>query len=598
MPATRSMQGLRVFALAIPIAVSITCVSPVGVDRQPVAAVSVALATPQIEAGGSTMATAVLRDARGDTLRNRATTWASSNELVAVVDPSTGMVTAVADGTADIIATSEGVSGIASCVVYTPVASVSVTLESSTVYIGATTRATAITRDRRNSILTGREIAWSSSNTSVATVDAASGVVTAVGVGTALIRATSEEVTGETTIEVRRVPVASMVVTIGSANMFVGATTTANASPRDASNAVLADRIVTWSSSDPIVATVDPTSGAVMAKAPGTASIIATSEGVSGEAVLTVTPVPVALVTVTLTSPLVAGSSATASAVTLDAANNVLTGRAIVWSSSEPTVATVHAGTGAVTALAPGTSKIIATSEGISGQATLAVTPVPVASVSVTVAASSIIAGTSTTASAETRDAANNVLTGRVIAWSSSDPTVVTVDAGTGAVAGVAPGAANVVATSEGITGQATLMVTPVPVASVTVSLTASTITVGTGTLASAITRDGGNNILTGRVVTWSTSDPTVATVDAATGAVTCVAPGTVQIIATSEGVDGAGDADRHAGPGRVGHSGPGGHVDRRRPSTTRRRRRVMRPAMCSRAVPLSGARAIALSRR
>ncbi|MDH4046466.1 MAG: Ig-like domain-containing protein, partial [Gemmatimonadota bacterium] len=76
------------------------------------------------------------------------------------------------------------------------------------------------------------------------------------------------------------------------------------------------------------------------------------------------------------------------------------------------------------------------------------------------------------------------------------------------------------------------------PVASVDV--TPSTVTLASGTTQqfTATPRDAGGNALTGRTVTWSTSDPTIATVDG-TGLVEGVLVGTATITATAEGVDG-----------------------------------------------------------
>jgi alpha-tubulin suppressor-like RCC1 family protein len=61
---------------------------------------------------------------------------------------------------------------------------------------------TATTRDASNGLLTGRVVAWSSSAPTVASVDAATGVVTALDRGTATITATSETKTATTEIEV------------------------------------------------------------------------------------------------------------------------------------------------------------------------------------------------------------------------------------------------------------------------------------------------------------------------------------------------------------------------------------------------------------
>jgi uncharacterized protein YjdB len=69
------------------------------------------------------------------------------------------------------------------------------------VTVGATTQATAVTRDASNNVLTGRAIVWSSSNTAVATVSVA-GVVAAVGAGTATITATSETQSGTAVVTV------------------------------------------------------------------------------------------------------------------------------------------------------------------------------------------------------------------------------------------------------------------------------------------------------------------------------------------------------------------------------------------------------------
>jgi hypothetical protein len=82
-----------------------------------------------------------------------------------------------------------------------PVASITVSLGSSSLTVGQTTAATSTLRDLLGLVLTGRIVTWSSSNTAVATVNS-SGTVTAVGAGTASIRATSEGITGQATLTV------------------------------------------------------------------------------------------------------------------------------------------------------------------------------------------------------------------------------------------------------------------------------------------------------------------------------------------------------------------------------------------------------------
>jgi hypothetical protein len=76
------------------------------------------------------------------------------------------------------------------------VASVSVTLGAATLSIGGTTQATATVKDVAGNVLTGRAIGWTSSNSAVATINATTGVVTAVAAGTVNITATSEGQSG------------------------------------------------------------------------------------------------------------------------------------------------------------------------------------------------------------------------------------------------------------------------------------------------------------------------------------------------------------------------------------------------------------------
>jgi len=513
----------------------VTGQASVTVTLAPVASVTVNLVSGSLSVGQTTSASAVMRDASNNVLTGRAVTWSSDNTAVATVNAS-GTVTAVSVGSANIRATSEGVTGQAGITVsLVPVASVTVTLASGSLVIGQTTSATAVTRDAANNVLTGRAITWSSTNTAVATVNA-SGVVTAVAGGSANIRATSEGVSGQAVVAVALVSVSSVTVTLASGSLNVGQTTSASAVTRDAANNVLTGRVVTWSSSNTAVATVNA-SGTVTAVGAGSANIIATSEGVTGQAGITVTLAPVASVAVTLAAGTVAiGQTTTASAVMRDASNNVLTGRAVTWSSDNTAVATVNS-SGVVTAVSVGSANIQATSEGVTGQAAVTVSPVPVASVTVTLADGSLFAGQNTTASAVTRDAANNILTGRSITWSSSNTAVATVNA-SGVVTAVSVGSANIRATSEGVTGQAAITVSAVPVASVTVNLGSASINVGQTTTASAVTRDASNNVLTGRVVTWTSSNTAVATVTAS-GTVRGITAGTANIVATSEGVSG-----------------------------------------------------------
>lgn len=140
--------------------------------------------------------------------------------------------------------------------------------------------------------------------------------------------------------------VASVAVTPSSATLIAGATTQLTATPRDAQGNPLTGRTVTWTSSLESVATVS-TAGLVFAVTPGSAQIRATSEGITGEATVTATPGPVAVVSVTPpTLAMLVGATAPLSATARDARGNLVTGRPITWTSSALAVASVSAGGG------------------------------------------------------------------------------------------------------------------------------------------------------------------------------------------------------------------------------------------------------------
>jgi len=77
--------------------------------------------------------------------------------------------------------------------------------------------------------------------------------------------------------------------------------------------------------------------------------------------------------------------------------------------------------------------------------------------------------------------------------------------------------------------------VNQVPVASVKAGPTAVVLEIGATKKLSAITYDAAGNVLTGRVVNWSSDSPLVATVDTS-GLVTAVDHGYATIIVASEG--------------------------------------------------------------
>jgi uncharacterized protein YjdB len=507
----------------------------VTVTLVPVASVAVQPKTASLTVGQTIPLHAVVTDAN-NAVTDRSVTWASDNEAVAKVSLNDGVVTALAPGKAIVTATSEGKADAATVTVaLAPVASVVVSPPNNAIAIGQTTTLSASVTDIRG-VPVVRPVEWGSSNNSVAVVSL-NGVVTGMSAGSVTITATSEGIKGTASVTVTTVPVASVTVQPTTANLFVGQTTVLQATVTDANGTVVADRPVNWLSSNSLVATVSET-GVLTAVAPGSATISASAGGKSGSASVVVTLVPVASVVLAPPAATVIAGQTTTLVPTIRDANGAQVTRPISWATNNSAVATVSS-TGVVTAVAPGDATITATSEGKSGNATVTVVPVPVGTVTVTPATKSLVAGSTTTLAVVVKDANGTTVTNRVVTWSTSDPLVATVSP-TGVVTAVAPGAATITATSEGKSDGSAITVTPVPVANVTVEPPTMTLTVGQTAAATAVVKDANGNVLTGRVVTWISSNPLIATVSA-TGVVTGVARGgPVFITASSENRNGS----------------------------------------------------------
>ncbi len=261
------------------------------------------------------------------------------------------------------------------------VASVEVSPTSFTLQVGGTNQLGAIARDAAGAVVTGRNVSWTSANPAIASVSSG-GQVTAVSPGGPIaVYATVDGLSGSAQVTVVPVPVASVQLSPTTAQLAPGGTVQLTATTRDAGGAALTGRSVTWSSTNPAIATVTTTGMVSGVSAGGPVSIVATSEGQSATAQVTVVaPPPVASVaTVTVAPPtlsLSVGSALQLSATLRDSAGNVLTGRTITWSSVNTSVATVSSA-GLVTAVgAGGPVAITATSEGRQGSASATVTPV------------------------------------------------------------------------------------------------------------------------------------------------------------------------------------------------------------------------------
>jgi len=364
---------------------------------------------------------------------NQKVTWHSTNTAVAIVE--NGIVTAVSAGNATITVTTEDGNHTARCEVTVTVSATGVTLSKTELSLvkGATATLTATVAP---SDATNKKITWSSTNTSVATVE--NGTVTAVFAGNATITVTTEDGNHTATCEVTvTVPVTGVTLSQTELSLVKGATATLSATvvPADATN-----KKVTWSSTNTAVATVE--NGTVTAVSGGNATITVTTEDGNHTATCEVT-VTVSATGITLSQTelsLAKGATATlrATVVPSDATNQRVT-----WRSTNTSVATVENGT--VTAVSGGNATITLTTEDGNHTATCEVT-VTVSATGITLSQTELplVKGATATlrATVVPSDATN-----QKVRWSSNNTSVATVENGT--VTAVSGGNATITVTTE-----------------------------------------------------------------------------------------------------------------------------------------------------
>ena len=357
---------------------------------------------------------------------NKKVTWKSSNAAIASVDAN-GKVTGVKAGEATITVTTEDGGKTATCKVTVSDKEIKVTgiklnKSETSLLVGGneTLTATVLPEDATN-----QNVTWKSDKPEIATVDA-NGKVTAVKVGEATITVTTEDggktATCKVTVSDTEIKVTGVTLNKTETSIFVGGseTLTATVAPADATN-----QKVTWKSDKPEIATVDA-NGKVTGVKAGEATITVTTEdgGKTATCKVTVKPNLVSEITLAALAIYVGESKAITATVKPDDATN----KALTWTSSDETVATVD-NTGKVTGKKIGTATITATARdgsGVSGSCTVTVLST-VKKVTVTPANLTLGQNKSYTLKATVEVFGSGTDTG--VTWTSSDTTIATVDA-------------------------------------------------------------------------------------------------------------------------------------------------------------------------
>lgn len=456
-----------------------------------------------------------------DTATIKTVNWKSTNTKVATVSTD-GVVTLVGSGTATIIATSDDnplISAYCNVTVEVPAASIKLDDTTKVMYVGESARLGYLIMPTN---VTDKSVTWSSSNSSVVSVDS-SGLVKAVTAGQAIITIKNADGTlsSSCTITVKQeatgitLDVKDLEIEVGKSYTIKTTVTPANST----------DVAIAWESTNTTVATVDG-NGKVTGVSAGKAIIIAKIKSGVVYCNVTVKQPATGLKLNYEEKTIVKGEKfkLKATIVPTSAASDV----SVTWKSSKTSVATISSN-GTVTAVKGGTTVITCkTSDGKYTEICVVTVVERVTSVKM-ISSYKLGLGKSYTIKATVK---TNAATNPTLKWTSSNKKVATVDS-KGKVTARSLGYATITATAQdGSNVEAECVVRVVKaVSSISLNRTSLTTVVGrTYTLKATVKPSNA----TYKSVTWSSSDKNIALVDS-NGTITALKEGTVTITAKAK---------------------------------------------------------------
>jgi len=466
-------------------------------------------------------------------------TWVSSDTSVMTVN-SAGLATGVAPGTAMITANSGSINTNTNLTASPALVSIAVTPAAQSVLVNATQQftATATYADSSHADISST-VTWSSSDTTLATVNAA-GLATGIAAGNITVQATLGSIHGSTTLTVNPILV-SLTVTAPDLTIDINTTAqftaTGNFSDGSAQDYT---QLVSWSAPGP-VASIDNT-GLATGLSIGTATVTANVGSISGSASLQVTaPTLLSILVSPLNSSVPLGISQTFTATGVFSNGDSQDLAAAVWASSDSTKVPIDS-SGSAQTLGAATVTISATYGSITGSTSFTVLPAALVSIALNPSNSSIALGTTVPLMPVGTFTDGSTQTLSPVLWNSDDPTVAFVAVnGTGLVSGNAIGLANISATSGSITGSTSVTVTPAVISSIAVTPTSVTIPAGTTQQFTAMATFTDSSLQdVSSLATWSSSSGSVATVSSS-GLAATVSVGSSTMTATMGSISGTG---------------------------------------------------------
>ncbi len=491
--------------------------------QQKITSASVNTTDVEISASGSSQLTVSIlpKDACVEYI-----TYTSADKTVATVS-STGKISAVSNGETTVtVLISDGFSTIEKTVSVSvlkdvvAVTAVSFDMTSAIKYIGDTFTlgAAVYPADATNQSLT-----WTSSDETVATVDA-TGKVTILAAGRTTIMAKANNgVSASCLITAKAIDVTAITLSQStlSIQVYDSEQLIATVTPTNAT-----DKTIVWSSSNEVIATVDE-NGIITAHKSGSCSIMATSaNGKTKSCAITVTDIEPIAITVSTTSVQL-DIDETATIITTLSPSNV-TDTELTWTSNNTTVATVE--NGVIKAVGAGSTKVVVTTgNGLEKEIIVKVNALEATSITLNTDEVTLLQN-------EQQNLIATVLpektTNKMVKWTSSDRTVATVDA-VGKITAIGIGETVITAaTANGLNATCKVVVTLNVVAATGVEIVPSQLTMYVGEINPVEAQITPANT-TNKSIVWSSDKISVATVDQY-GSISAVSAGKATIKATS----------------------------------------------------------------
>ena len=455
--------------------------------------------------------------------------WSSSDTSVATVDEN-GNVMAVGKGVATVTAKADMYTANCEVTVTIPLESIEIIGAVDIIKKGQTTQLEVVFNPTDTT--DNKDITWSSSDTSIATVSA-NGTVTALKDGVVTITATVGTKTDTYDITVQEIKLTAISM---QETMTVHKGETDSLTVTYIPSNTTDDTMVTWSSSDESVVTVDG-NGTVYGKKVGAAIVTAKIGSLSAQCVVTV-DAPLKEI-VPNSSKLELTKNQTSQITYRFNPEDTTDEKNVTFLSSDSSVVTVDTD-GKVTAKKAGTATITLTgSNNISAVIEVTVKEISIDEI-VLDKESTIVEAGETASLQATIKPENNTDDDQTITWSSSDKTVaiVEVDANDSSkvtVKAIAGGTAVITAKAWNGTQATCTIKVPKHIESIVLPKTTEILRGDTKVLEVIVNP---TDVEDDTTVIWSSSNPEIASVDKVTGMITAIKEGTVEIIARTNVVD------------------------------------------------------------